>query len=356
MGFKKLSNGNYFIRVKVLVNKKSKELKFTGAFATIGAVRAKEKSMLDELLILKKNLEAEELRYTWIKAVKDYLEDSENRLRLSTYHNRKVMIQAHTTILNEIEIKYLNKTDFKKLFGDLSVTTSTKNELLKYCRQVLELALENRRINFNPLKNVNFKGEKNERRLTSTEAMTHDEIVRVLEFVKEVNHEFYEILFVTYQFGMRSGEAVALKFTDVDWEKEVIHIKQAWCKTSKSIELTKNGHQRTVPMNDTSKKFLRQLHLKYADQEFVLPRNKFWINGGMAGYLRQIQKQLGIRLTDYHSLRASFITNLLKNGVSTASVQCMVGHVELKTTQRYIRLHGTDLKGTTDFINMKIEN
>ncbi|MFA6238144.1 MAG: site-specific integrase [Bacteriovorax sp.] len=355
MSIKKLGNGKHFIRVKVLVNNKSKELKHTGNFSTIGAARAKEKQLFEALLHLKHKLENEELRFTWDKAVKNYLEESENNLRLSTLYNRKVMLEAHTNTLNDIEIKDLNKTDFKNLFEKINISTTTKNELVKYCRQVLDQALENRKIFFNPLKGVNFKSDKNEKRKTSTEAMTHEEIVQVLNFIQEVNIEFYEILFLTYQLGMRSGEAIALRFSDIDWDKNTVTIKRAWCRRKKGFDLTKTGQQRVVPINVSTETFLKILKIKYDGQEFILPRNKLWINGRMAESLREIQTHLGIRKTDYHSLRASFITNLLKNGVATVSVQSMVGHVELKTTQRYIRLHGTDLKGVTDVININLE-
>ncbi|MBT4286586.1 MAG: site-specific integrase, partial [Deltaproteobacteria bacterium] len=44
-------------------------------------------------------------------------------------------------------------------------------------------------------------------------------------------------------------------------------------------------------------------------------------------------------------------TQLFKDGASIAEVQAVVGHTDLKTTQRYLRLAGVDVKGVTDKLN-----
>ena len=50
----------------------------------------------------------------------------------------------------------------------------------------------------------------------------------------------------------------------------------------------------------------------------------------------------------FHDLRATFITNLLAQGVSVAKVMKLVGHSRSSTTDRYLRLAGVFTKGTTD--------
>ena len=71
--------------------------------------------------------------------------------------------------------------------------------------------------------------------------------------------------------------------------------------------------------------------------------------------LQKIQTELGIKHTNYHSLRASCITYLLLDGMSVVKVQVLVGHAELSTIQRYIRLSGSDLSGVTDNLSIKTE-
>ena len=80
------------------------------------------------------------------------------------------------------------------------------------------------------------------------------------------------------------------------------------------------------------------------------------MNGGATKVLQAVQKELSIKLTNYHSMRATFITHLPRSGMDIISVQAMVGHRELSTTQRYIRLDATDLQGATGALEIDFED
>ncbi len=84
--------------------------------------------------------------------------------------------------------------------------------------------------------------------------------------------------------------------------------------------------------------------------------NKFWEweKDEQARVLRHLCKSIGITLVKFHDLRATFITQLLLKGVSLAQVMAIVGHAELKTTNRYLRVLGTDLDGVTDKLGFSL--
>lgn len=356
MAIKKLPNKKYFIRVTAYVNKKRFERKFTGILPTIGAARAKEQELLAELKDFKFKEENESSRYTWKKALNDYLDFSEENLRLSTFYNRMKVLEAHTPSLNDTELENLDKKTIKELVEGVNASLSHKKELLKYIRQVFELAIDNRKIIVNPAKNIKLHGDKSfHEKANSLSAMTKEEVAKFLNYTREVNHEWHPIFYVTYQLGLRSSEAVALEFEDINWEKSHVVISKSWCKYKKGFVPPKNGTSRIVPMNKQLKTFLKELSFRANGKGFVLPRISSWLNGGATGVLQSIQKELGIRLTNYHSLRASFITHLLRSGMSVVSVQAMVGHRELSTTQRYIRLDATDLQEATASLEIDLE-
>lgn len=62
----------------------------------------------------------------------------------------------------------------------------------------------------------------------------------------------------------------------------------------------------------------------------------------------RVSSGIGIAPIRFHDLRATFITQLSQYGVSIAEVQVIVGHPELKTTQRYLSVAGVDVKGVTN--------
>jgi integrase len=304
MTIKKLGNKKYKIRVTKYINGKKRERKFSGQFLTIGDARNKERELIEDLQNVKRYEENESLRYTWKKALDEYLEFSETNHRLSTFYNRMKLLEAHTSHLYERELDTILKREIKELVEEKGISISHKKDLLKCIRQVFELAIDNRKVSINPAKRIKVSGDKNSRD----------------------NHEWYPIFYLTYQLGLRSSEAMALEYEDIEWDKDHIVISKSWCKHKKGIVPPKNETSRIVPMNKQLKSFLLERYNNSEGKGFVLPRIRAWMNGGATKVLQSIQKQLGIRLTNYHSLRASFITHLLRSGMDIISVQAMVGH------------------------------
>ena len=86
----------------------------------------------------------------------------------------------------------------------------------------------------------------------------------------------------------------------------------------------------------------------------LLPHPKKWTRGEQARVVRDFCTGIGITPIRFHDLRATFITHLFVNGASIAQVQAVVGHKDLKTTQKYLRLAGVDVKEVTDKLNFRI--
>ena len=256
-----------------------------------------------------------------------------------------------------MELHEIAKSDVKKLIDSIDCSISHKKEVLKYIRQVFDIAIDNRKSSFNPTKNIKLHGDKNQKdKANKLGAMTKKEVAAVLLYMEDIDHSWYDIFAVTYLLGLRSSEAVALEFQDIDWSTNQIVISKSWCKKKKGFVPPKNGTSRRIPINNELKTILKRLSLASGGSGFILPRVKSWINGGATKVLNKIQSELGIQNTNYHSLRASFITHLLLDGMSVVKVQVLVGHAELSTTQRYIRPSGSDLLGVTDSLSIKSNN
>jgi integrase len=355
MTIKKLGNHNYFIRVTKYINGKKRERKFTGILVTAGAAKAKEAELDKELKDIKFKEENEALRYTWKKALVDYLNYSEDKHRLSTFYNRLKVLEKYTPSWDNRELNEISKTEVRELVENIPKTISFKIEVLKYIRQVFELACESHKLSFNPAKKIALSEDKAFRdKASQLSAMTKSEAATLFDYMKEIKHEWYEIFYITYQLGLRSSETVALQFKDLNFEKSHVVISKSWCKKKKGFVPPKNGTSRIVPMNKQLASFLKEKKLMTTSlDDFILPRNRSWMNGGATKVIHQLQDILGIKRTNYHSLRASFITHLLRDGLDITRVQAMVGHRELSTTQRYIRLDGTDLQGVTESLSIE---
>ncbi|MEK7691446.1 MAG: tyrosine-type recombinase/integrase, partial [Bdellovibrionota bacterium] len=72
-----------------------------------------------------------------------------------------------------------------------------------------------------------------------------------------------------------------------------------------------------------------------------------WTRGGQARELRKFCIGMGLPSIRFHTLRACFATQLIRNGVPPIQIQKICGWRDLKTMQRYIRLAGIEIEGAT---------
>jgi integrase len=180
------------------------------------------------------------------------------------------------------------------------------------------------------------------------------EVDALLLQARLTNHPFYSVWVTALKTGMRSGELNALLWSDVDLEARIIHVTKSW-SSKNGIKSTKSERNRVVPISDDLLTFLRELQLKSsATDPHVLPRHIEWMRGGQAKVLREFCKRIGITSVRFHDLRATFITNLLVEGVSLAKVMAIVGHSHMETTDFYFRKAGVDLKDATNGLGYDI--
>ena len=184
--------------------------------------------------------------------------------------------------------------------------------------------------------------------------LSASEVQKLLGEAKRLEHRYYPIWSLAVFTGMRSGELFALRWHDVDLENGLIYVNRSWSSIG-GFGPTKSRRNRTVPISSELRLLLVELKMRRdSNNEFVLSHEWDWKNGEQAKVLRSFCLSIGITPVKFHDLRATFITQLLLKGVSLAQVMSVVGHSELKTTNRYLRIVGTDLEGITDKLSYSL--
>jgi tyrosine recombinase XerC/tyrosine recombinase XerD len=184
---------------------------------------------------------------------------------------------------------------------------------------------------------VNLDAPKQEKKLPRV--LTVAEVERLLEqpdIKNPVGIRDRAMLEVLYATGLRVSELVSLKVEDINLETGYIKC------------FGKGSKERIVPLGSVAIKFLK-LYLEHA-RKFLASRmmeNTLFLNHHGKGLTRQgfwkIIKKYADNLdiiTDItpHTLRHSFATHLLENGADLRSVQEMLGHADIATTQIYTHL------------------
>ncbi|PJE59972.1 MAG: integrase [Candidatus Portnoybacteria bacterium CG10_big_fil_rev_8_21_14_0_10_44_7] len=179
---------------------------------------------------------------------------------------------------------------------------------------------------------INLKFAKTSKRLPVV--LARGEIKKVLDSIKNEKHRLMVAL--AYGAGLRVGETVNLKINDVDLDELVIHIKSAKGK------------------KDRITVFPEKLKADISRLAAIRHGNEYLFASGRGGKLAERTAQMvfgralkksGIKKdATFHSLRHSFATHLLENGINVRYVQELLGHANIRTTQIYTQVTNPKLK------------
>jgi len=156
--------------------------------------------------------------------------------------------------------------------------------------------------------------------------LSPEEVAKILSSVENIKHK--AILMLTYSAGLRVGEVVNLRPTDIDGKRMLIHVKGA-----------KGRKDRYSILSVKALSVLREYWQRFKPETWLF-------EGARAGRyisIRTVQKILeracqavGIKKKiTVHSLRHSFATHLLEGGTDLRYIQELLGHVHSKTTEIY---------------------
>ncbi len=153
-----------------------------------------------------------------------------------------------------------------------------------------------------------------------------------------------ELLYAT---GLRVSELVDLRMSEVDLNRGLVRATGKGQKT-RIVPIGEMALQRIQAYLEVSRPELirratRKGLRRVPDALFITARGKGMTRQGFAKNLKRYARLLGLENVSPHKLRHSFATHLLEGGADLRSVQAMLGHVDLATTQIYTHVSKTAL-------------
>ncbi len=150
--------------------------------------------------------------------------------------------------------------------------------------------------------------------------------------------------------GMRRGEIINLHWSDIDFERQTITVQ------SSPTFKTKNGKKRVVPINNTLMYLLRS-KAEGVSSKYVFTLNGNQIPGDLITHKFKayvLDCCLRESRLHFHSLRHTFASWLVQDGVSIYAVKELLGHSDIKTTLVYSHLQPEHLLGTVNRISIAL--
>lgn len=281
------------------------------------------------------------------KQISSFLEfiKEDKKLSENTLQSYKRDILQFEEYINKNKINYqkISDEDMKKYFDCLQQSgkkTSTISRNIASMRSFYQFLVRNKKVKRDPTEKI--QSPKVEKRTPSI--LTSSEIELLLEQPKNIDLKGIRdkaMLEFAYATGMRVTEIISLNIEDVNLKDGLVVCKYG-------------SRQRNIPLGSLSLKALAEYiensrPILIKDEKvnalFVNTNGKRLTRQGFWKIVKYYKDQAHItKDITPHVLRHSFATHLLQNGADLKSIQMMLGHSDISSTQVYMQFQDESIK------------
>ena len=285
-------------------------------------IKQNEKPLAEHLSDFQQSLEAKEVSPDQVKLVQGRL--------------KRAFDASGMNLLSD-----LNANDFQKYLAAIrkkGKSQQTCKHIVRHAKQFVRFLIDDDRIAVDPFRKL--RPQKVSERRHRRRALTSDECTRLLKAVRicgvmyDLSGADQEALFLTaLHTGYRASELSRLVVANMNLEGEHPHVSLAG-------KDTKNRDEARIPLRDPQVVTFLKTWIAGKARDAVLWPGKWATSRGGSKLMRQALKAAGIdyevdgRKADFHALRYTFITNLIKAGWHPAYVQRLARHSDINLTFR----------------------
>jgi integrase len=249
--------------------------------------------------------------------------------------------RRHVTTLVEIDLGFIDA--YRKERTDAGAAPKTVYNETMIVRQFINFAKSRRLVATDPLAGLRLR----EPKPTPQPCWTPAEVDLILDSAKGPHVAGFTILAET---GLRIGELKYLTWTDIDMDRNVLHVR------AKDDWQPKTGDQRTVPMSERLRNLLSKLPRRSkwvltAPRSAQYPAGDNQISDRRAlEALKRTLAKLGLP-GHLHTFRHAFISRALTSGIPEAVVRSWVGHVDPDVLRLYTHIVDADSQAAMRRLN-----
>ncbi|MBB5336135.1 tyrosine recombinase XerC [Pectinatus brassicae] len=355
---KKRSNGSYLLSVAVGYDDKGKQIVKTKTVKVSSMTKAMQEYNVFAAEVQKGTVaytgkyKLTDFAKTWYndyclknlapKTQRSYKNHLNNRIVPALGHIDMIKLRPQHIIqfLEELKKPGL-RLDGKK--GELS------GESIMYCFRVLSSMLQDAMqwqiINNNPCNRVKAPTVKRHK----YKLLSEEEIKQMLQYLDEEQLKYRMIVLLAIDSGLRLGELMALKWSDIDMKNNILNVTKSNQALGGKGVFTKSPKNESSVRNLVLSASIMELLKKYSlwqkEQKFMLA-NKWhdenWLFtkwDGQAMYpttpsqwFRKFLKRKGLPHMPFHALRHLSATLLISLGIPLKNVSNRLGHADIRTT------------------------
>lgn len=281
----------------------------------------------------------------WIKEKRTYNKANSIRSYMITYDTyiKKLLGSRKVQEIEKREVLLVRDTVLKEH------SIATANYVITVLKMILKSAINDDIINKNvcagikPLKNTEIKASESKHR-----ALTEEEQQAFMQAFKD--NYYYEFVALLLLTGMRTGEAGALTWNDIDYKNNVIHIRRTITRDEQGGFVKGNTPKsdagaRDIPMNEAIKDVLRMQKRKIDLQPirdieknvFLSPYGKYItaqvLNVQIKSTVVKMAKNgFKMDIITAHAFRDTFATRYIEQGGTMQTLKTILGHSSINMT------------------------
>ena len=275
--------------------------------------------------------------FSYLKVEKGLAKNS-----VESYEKDLAKLRAWTE-KNNLEIVNLTRQDLREWLIDLAgenLAENSKRRIVSALRGFYKFLQSDGHIKKNPAEDLAApqKGFYLPKFLNESEV---ENLLNAPDIATENGLRDRAILELMYACGLRVSEAVDLQIKDLDVDAGILTCKG------------KGSKQRRVPVGKSAVEWLKKYLVLRREKENSEISNLFVTNLGkminrqmIFNFIKEYAKKIGAEDVSPHTLRHSFATHLIQNRADVRSVQQMLGHADISTTQIYTHITDNHLRKT----------
>ena len=236
--------------------------------------------------------------------------------------------KAHIADIQQIDIQKYFNTVRSEAGEPLAKSTLDKHKLI--LKSMFDAAIDNDLCYKNPVKNIKFQHVTDK---TEKNVWTKEQADRAREYAQR--HLRLDIV-LYLNTGLRRSELLGLKWTDIDFVENTLHVQRAVVQTKGQIVIDRPKSatsDRIVPFSESFGKYLRKFQ---SDNEYVLGTDGVMSPATYAKqfskFMEKMSKDINVPALTPHELRHTYGTLKRAAGVDIYTIQKVMGHADISIT------------------------
>ena len=175
--------------------------------------------------------------------------------------------------------------------------------------------------------------------------LSQEEVIDILRLTKNLKHK--TIIALLYSCGLRISELLNLELTSINIDRKQLFIQNS-----------KGRKDRMVTLADSILPILNNYYLNYKPKKYLIEgkdNNKYSAESVRQFLKRSCKKANITKVVTPHTLRHSYATHLLENGVDIRYIQSLLGHSRPETTMIYTHVSRKDLMNISNPLDVAIQ-